>query len=124
MDVGAHGGGPFDLVVLNVNVPNQSASRRAGTLFTSLANTSCLTRYRFCADAHTENALSVIPDDAGELPAEPWTDAWALALGYVAITPLQTIPDLLCVVSWAASPEAIALSTFSGLEIAGQIKKP
>ena len=87
-------------VVFNVNVPNLPVSHLEGTLITSPANASCLTKYRFSPDPHAENTLSVIAHDDGKLAPEPWTDAWAVELGYVAITPFRAVPDLLCVIPW------------------------
>jgi 5'-nucleotidase len=85
-------------VILNVNVPNLPASQLKGTLVTSLTDTSCLTRYRFEPDPHLENVLNVTHQDDGRPAPKLWTDAWAIAAGYVAITPLRAIPDLLWVV--------------------------
>jgi 5'-nucleotidase len=104
-------------VVFNVNVPNLPVSALEGTLITSPANDSCLTKYRFSLDAHAENALAVSRQDVEYLP-EPWTDAWAVELGYIAITPFRAVPDLLCVIPWAAPSEAVALPLLSVLEMA------
>jgi 5'-nucleotidase len=92
-------------VVFNVNVPNLPVSSLAGALITSLANDSCLTKYAFRADAHAENALNIIRADDMRKP-ELWSDAWAVQLGYVAITPFRAVPDLLCVIPWSAPEEA------------------
>lgn len=88
-------------VILNVNVPNLPASQLKGTLVTSLADTSCLTRYHFEPDPHLEHVLSVTPRDDGRPAPRPWTDAWAIASDYVAVTPLRATPDLLWVVEGA-----------------------
>ena len=95
-------------VVFNVNVPNLPLSRLTGTLITSPGQHSFLTRYRFGFDPHTEQDLAVIRDDDSEPMEEPWTDAWAVGQGYVAITPLKAFPDLLCVVPWPTRAEADA----------------
>jgi 5'-nucleotidase len=105
-------------VVFNVNVPNLPTSHLEGTLITSSANASCLTKYRFSADPHTENAISVIALDNGEAAPEPWTDVWAVDLGYVAITPFRAFPDLLCAIPWTAPSEAVALPSLSLHELA------
>jgi 5'-nucleotidase len=100
-------------MVFNVNVPNVPISRLEGALITSAANTSCLTRYRFGSDPHAENTLAVMRQEDGAGEPEPWTDAWAVELGYVAITPFRAIPDLLCVAPWTAPSEAVALPMLS-----------
>jgi hypothetical protein len=52
--------------------------------------------------------------DGAERPApEPWTDAWAVELGYVAITPLRAFPDRLDIVPWDILPAALALPLLS-----------
>ena len=56
-------------IVFNVNVPNLPISHLEGTLITSPANTSCLTRYRFSPDPHAENTLAVIAHEDGEAGA-------------------------------------------------------
>ena len=50
-------------IVFNVNVPNLPVSALEGTLITSPANDSCLTKYRFSPDAHAENTLTVSRQD-------------------------------------------------------------
>ena len=105
-------------MVFNVNVPNVPISHLEGTLITSSANTSCLTRYRFGSDPHAENTLAVMLVHDGEGEPETWTDAWAVELGYVAITPFRAIPDLLCVAPWGVPSEAVALPMLSVPEMA------
>jgi 5'-nucleotidase len=105
-------------VVLNVNVPNLPAAHLAGTLITGPVDDSCLSKYRFVRDPHVENTLNAIRQEHGDHEPEPWSDAWALQLGYVAITPFRVIPDLLCVVPWSVPPEAIPLPTLSVPEMA------
>jgi 5'-nucleotidase len=104
--------------VFNVNVPNLPVSVLEGTLITASTNASCLAKYRFGPDPHTENAISVIALDNGKSAPEPWTDAWAVELGYVAITPFRAFPDLLCAIPWAAPSEAVALPMLSAHEMA------
>ena len=105
-------------VVFNINVPNLPVSALEGTLITSPANVSCLTKYCFNPDPHTENALRVSRRDDEVSVPEPWSDAWAIELGYVAITPFRAIPDLLCVVPWGAPSGAVALPMLTALEMA------
>ncbi len=96
-------------VVFNVNVPNLPVSALAGSVITSLANVSCLTRYVFAPDPHAENALAVVRSEHDRaFPPEPWTDAWAVESGYVSVSPLRAVPDVLCVVPWSAPSAAIA----------------
>jgi 5'-nucleotidase len=105
-------------VVFNVNVPNLPVSALEGTLITSLANDSCLTKYHFAPDPHTENALKITAQEDGRPSAEPWSDAWAVELGYVAITPFRAVPDLLCMLPWGAPAEAVALPVLLAPELA------
>jgi hypothetical protein len=86
-------------------------SQLAGTLITTLAENCCLGRYRIGADPHEENVLRVTRDEGHGSTPELWTDAWAVGLGYVAITPLHVTPDLLYVAPRSAPAEAIALPT-------------
>ncbi len=104
--------------MFNVNVPNLPVAALSGILITSLAGFSCLTRYRFEPDPHYEDILAVNGDEYQQQAAEVWTDAWALELGYVSITPLRAVPDLLCVVPWNIPCEAIVLPTPSVPEMA------
>ena len=103
-------------VVFNVNVPNLPVANLEGTLITSPTNASCLTKYRFSPDPHNEKTLAVIHQADASVP-EPWTDAWAVELGYVAITPFRAVPDLLCVIPWVSSSEAVALPLLSEPEM-------
>lgn len=105
-------------VVLNVNVPNLARSSLKGMLITPPARISCLTRYRFSSDPHVKHALSVIARDEADPAVEPWTDAGAVALGYVAVTPFVAFPDLIRVVPWAAPYEAFELPMFVAPEMA------
>jgi broad specificity polyphosphatase/5'/3'-nucleotidase SurE len=107
-------------VVLNVNVPNLPRKTLSGTLLAAPADDSCLTKYRFAPDPHLENTLAVQRQGAEEAEPEPepWTDAWAVRLGYVAITPFRAFPDLLCVIPWTVPSDAIALPLLSLREMA------
>jgi 5'-nucleotidase len=96
-------------VVLNVNVPNRPLAALSGILFTSLAGSSCLTRYRFERDPYDDDILAVRNAEDHQQTPEVWTDVWALELGYVSITPCKAVPDLLCVVPWHVSGEVMAL---------------
>lgn len=105
-------------VVLNVNVPNLPTARLAGTLMAAPVNDSCLTKYHFSPDPHLENTLVVHRHGSEELTPDPWTDAWAVGLGYVAITPFRAIPDLLCMLPWNLPSEAALLPMLSVPELA------
>jgi 5'-nucleotidase len=96
-------------VAFNVNVPNLPVSALEGRLITSPTHGSCLTKYRFAADPHLENTLAVIRQEDERQAPEPWSDAWAVEMGYVAITPFRAVPDLLCVIPWTSPSEALAL---------------
>lgn len=102
--------------MFNVNVPNLPVAALSGILITSLAGSSCLTRYRFQPDPHYEDILAVNGNDDRRQAPEVWTDAWALELGYVSITPFRAVPDLLCVVPWNVPCEAVVLPTPSAPE--------
>lgn len=96
-------------VVFNVNVPNLPVAALYGVLITSLAGFSCLTRYRFEPDPHHDDILAVNGEEDRQPKPETWSDAWALKLGYVSITPFRAVPDLLCMAPWNGPSEAIAL---------------
>ncbi|MCX7853741.1 MAG: 5'/3'-nucleotidase SurE, partial [Caldilineales bacterium] len=94
--------------MFNVNVPNLPAAALSGILITSLSSFSCLTRYRFApAPQHSANILAVNGHENHRPAPEIWSDAWALELGYVSITPFRAIPDLLCVVPWNVPGEVV-----------------
>lgn len=95
-------------VVFNVNAPNLPSSQLLGTLITAPANTSCLTRYRFELDPHVEHTVAVLNRDVDAHAPEPGTDAWAVQLGYVAVTPFRAIPDLLHPTLWTIPSEVVA----------------
>ena len=105
-------------VVFNVNVPNLPVTRLSGTLITSPATDSCLTKYRFTPDPHAENTIAATRLEEDGLTPEPWSDAWAVGLGYVAITPFRALPNLLCVVPWNVPCEVVALPALSVPEMA------
>jgi 5'-nucleotidase len=94
-------------VVFNVNTPNAPTSHLAGVLVTTPANRSCLTKYRFVRDPHLEYAVNAVREEPAEAEQEPLTDAWALRMGYVSVTPLRVMPDVLSVASWGPSAEPI-----------------
>jgi 5'-nucleotidase len=88
-------------LLLNVNVPNLPLAMLQGVVQTSLNNATCLTQCEFRADPHVEDRLTVVRrSDVRDRATEPWTDAWAVAHGYLSITPLRLFPDLLCMVPW------------------------
>jgi hypothetical protein len=83
-------------------------SHLADILVTVPARTSCLTRYRFHVDPQAGDI--VISPNQDDPPApEPGTDAWAIEMGYVAITPLRAFPDILDVVPGEFSPAYLRL---------------
>jgi 5'-nucleotidase len=105
-------------VIFNVNVPNLPVSSLSGTLITSPTTNSCLNKYRFTPDPHAQNAIAAIRQDENGLPTEPWSDAWAVGMGYVAITPLRAFPNLLCAVPWNVPCELVPLPALSVPEMA------
>jgi len=94
--------------LFNINVPNRPLSHLADILVTVPAMTSCLTRYRFHVDPQVGDiVVSPIRNDP---PApEPGTDAWAVEMGSVSITPLWAFPDILDVVPGEFSPTYLRL---------------
>lgn len=92
-------------IVFNVNAPNRPVETLGGVQLTSLSDHSFMHKYRFEHDADAGNTLKVIPtaDPRGTVP-QPYTDAWAVANGYVSITPLRPVPELLSVAHWARQP--------------------
>jgi 5'-nucleotidase len=95
----------------NVNSPNIARATVSGTLVTSLSERSFLSRYTLHHDAHTEGQLVVRSIAAEDEVETPWTDRWAVRLGYVAISPLQALPDLLGVIPSSFPADSAALST-------------
>ena len=74
----------------------------AGIRITSLSNASCLDRYAIGVRSETTLRISQKPDFRAAEP-EPESDAWAVARGYVSLTPLRMFPDILCVVPWGGA---------------------
>ncbi len=95
-------------LVLNVNVPNVPKSQVWGTMMTSITSASFLPKYRFSPDLREDRILVTVHTADSEPEPEPWTDAWAIKLGYVSITPLKPSPDLFCMVPWPAPPANVA----------------
>ncbi len=104
-------------VVLNVNVPNLPIPQLAGTMFASPVDDSCLSKYRLAHDAHDERTLAVTRLEETDAEPAPGTDAWAVKLGYVAVTPLRAFPDLLCVAPWSTPTGTLALCAPPAFEI-------
>jgi hypothetical protein len=71
----------------------------AGIRLTGLSAASCLDRYAIGARSETTLRISQKPNFRASEP-EPESDAWAVARGYVSLTPLRMFPDLLRVVPW------------------------
>lgn len=88
--------------LLNINIPNRSVAELAGIRITSLSNASCLDRYAIGARSETTLRISQKPDFRAAEP-EPESDAWAVARGYVSLTPLRMFPDILCGVPWGGA---------------------
>jgi 5'-nucleotidase len=88
-------------VVLNVNVPNRPANELAGVRVTTLGSQSFLTHYTFEDDPLYAATLRAVPQKMNSLPEpEPGTDEWAVAHGYISLTPLRPFHELLRAVPW------------------------
>ncbi len=91
-------------IVMNVNVPNLPVSGLCGTRLTTPSTRSFLTSYHFEEDTLYASSLRVVPNGKGNLrEPEMGTDEWAVARGYVSITPLQPFPDMLSVSPWSTT---------------------
>lgn len=100
----------------NVNVPNLAQPDLDETLITTPCRTSCLSKYRFAPHSHEENVIAVTASETLHSRREPWTDEWAIELGYVSVTPFKAFPDMLAAAP-ANSPRArIELSLLSAPE--------
>ena len=104
-------------IVLNVNVPNLPVKDLAGLRLTSLGKKSFLTNYSFEIDPLYASTLRVVPQEQGHVPEpEQGTDEWAVAHGYVSITPMQPFQELIHVIPWNAAHRlrtpAIAIHEF------------
>jgi 5'-nucleotidase len=91
----ASGGGP---ALLNLNIPDRALADVAGVEITSLSAQTLLDRYTITLEAGNVLCLQSGPDIPA--PTEPTSDAWAVAHGYLSITPLQLFPDMLSIVPW------------------------
>jgi 5'-nucleotidase len=93
-------------LLFNVNVPNRPATALAGIRLTSLGVDSFLNRYQFEVSAVDPYVITATHLGATHLGAAPTgepemgTDAWAVEQGYVSITPIQPLPELMRVVPW------------------------
>jgi 5'-nucleotidase len=101
----------------NVNVPNLPQPDLDEMLITSPGRTSFLSKYRFAPHSHEENVLAVTTTDSLVVRQEPWTDAWAVALGYVSVTPFKAFLDLLAVASVNGPRALTELSLLSAPEV-------
>ena len=98
-------------IVLNVNAPNLPASAISGTRLATLGMNSFLSTYRFEHDSLYASALMVVPNGTGRMvEPDPLTDEWAVAHGYVSITPMQPFAELLRGVPLGAGAVPSALS--------------
>ena len=84
--------------VLNVNVPNLPLAQVSGLQTTSFSSHSFLANYRFESDLGQPGKLTAISqrNSQTEKP-ERFSDAWAVARGYVSVTPMRPFPELLAV---------------------------
>ena len=81
-------------ILLNINVPNLPIAELRGVMVTSLSRTSCLSRYQITASS--EHTLAVTPrEELDDSALETGSDAWALAQGYVSVTPVHLLPEVL-----------------------------
>ncbi|MBO9370889.1 MAG: 5'/3'-nucleotidase SurE [Chloroflexi bacterium] len=113
---GALSAGSSPPTLFNINVPNRPLSHLADILVTMPASTSCLTRYRFHVDPQAGDIV-VSPSQDDPPAPEPGTDAWAVEMGYVSITPLRAFPNILDVVPGDFSPKYLRLSLPSPVEV-------
>jgi 5'-nucleotidase len=85
-------------IVFNVNVPNRPAAALAGMQLTSFSSYSFLAAYQFEPDpAQPGTLVATYHRDGHAAKADKFTDAWAVAQGYVSVTPLRPFPELLAV---------------------------
>jgi len=83
-------------VAHNVNIPNRAPGALRGQHMTILGDRSFLSQYRFERAPGQPNMLVVQrrEDPAPGLP-DLWSDAWAVSQGYISVTPLRLVPDVL-----------------------------
>ena len=88
-------------LLCNVNVPNRPAATLAGIRLTSLGHDSFLTQYQFERNIERSYAITAT-HRGGRRTDEPemGTDAWAVKRGYVSLTPVEPLPELIRVVPW------------------------
>jgi 5'-nucleotidase len=101
----------------NVNVRNLAQADVDELVITTPGRTSFLSKYRFAPHSHEENVLAVTTTEPLPLRQEPWTDEWAVGLGYVSVTPFKAFPDLLTLAP-VIGPHAKEPSTLSAREMA------
>lgn len=101
-------------LVYNVNVPNRPAKALLGMQLAGFSKPSFLDRTRFVQNEAKPGTLKVLYMAPTYQPEE-WTDGWVVQQGYVAITPIQPMPELMRVAPWVSPREmAPALHTFDG----------
>ena len=105
--------------LFNVNVPNLPQPELDEVLVTSPGRTSFLSKYRFAPHSHEGSVLAVTTTESLDVRQQPWTDEWAVSLGYVSVTAFKAFADLLTVAP-VTSPRALTelslLSTLEGAE--------
>lgn len=108
------GSAPF----FNVNVPNLAQPDLGETLITTPGRISCLSKYRFAPHSHEENVIAVMANETLSSKTEPWTDEWAIELGYVSVTPFNAFPGLLAAAPANSPRGKFELSLLSAPEMA------
>jgi 5'-nucleotidase len=110
----------------NVNAPNLPLTQVKGALFAIPANDTCVDKYAFDRHPHVDGILiSRRKDEPAQEPA-PHTDAWAVGQGYVAVSPLRAMSDLLCATFWSmpALRHAAAPPAFSAAAMSSRVEEP
>ncbi|MHB9090049.1 MAG: 5'/3'-nucleotidase SurE, partial [Chloroflexota bacterium] len=79
---------PGPPVLLNVNVPNLPFDAVLGVKVTHLSHDCCLTRLTVERDLATPGAFKLLTERQVPQAREHGSDEWAVACGYVSITPL------------------------------------
>jgi 5'-nucleotidase len=79
-------------LLLNLNVPNVAAEELAGARITHLSRDCCLPRLAVVADEARTNTFTLTTVRQVPRAEDEGSDEWAVASGYVSITPL--LPDI------------------------------
>jgi 5'-nucleotidase len=103
--------------LLNLNVPHRALSDVAGIEITTLSTYTCANAYRVQVEGGARLCLKRFYA-AGDQHRQPGSDAWALSQGYVSLTPLEILGDMIGVMPWARSerPEPAPVPT-NGVEL-------